>query len=100
MISNVSPKLCGRSNVRHMVFILLSNWCVRIFLRATRMARCDLSIAVPCASGIFLHNAQIMHPVPVPRSRMFGVCSGRQSEITAETNVSVSGRGSSVCLFV
>lgn len=27
MISNVSPKLCGRSNVVRMVFILSFNWC-------------------------------------------------------------------------
>lgn len=71
-----------------------------MFLRATCRARRDLSIAVPCALGIFLHNAQIIHPVPVPKSRIFGVMSGIQSEITAETSVSVSGRGSNVWRFV
>lgn len=100
MISNVSPKLCGRSNVVRTVFIFSVNWCARMFLRATRRARCDLSIAVPCASGIFLHNAQIMHPVPVPRSKIFGAYPGIQSEITADTSVSVSGRGSNVWRFV
>ena len=71
-----------------------------MFFRAIRIARNDFSIAVPCASGMFLHNAHIMQPVPVPRSRMLYGVSDKQSDITAETSVSVSGRGSSVCVFV
>ena len=100
IISNVWPKLCGRQNVVCIVFILLHKLCVRMFRRATRNARYDLSIAVPCALDMFLHNAQIMHPVPVPRSKIVGAVSDAQSEITADTSVSVSGRGSKVCQFV
>ena len=49
---------------------------------------------------MFFANAHIMHPVPVPKSKMCRAESFMQSEITADTNVSVSGRGSSVCFDV
>ena len=68
--------------------------------RATRKACRDLSIATPDEFGIFFTREHIMQPVPVPRSRIRGDCVFIGSFITDDTNVSVSGRGSSVCLFV
>ena len=100
MISNVSPKLCGLLNVVRIVLILSDRFNLRILCRATRNARRDLSIAIPEELGIFRARLHMMQPVPVPKSKIRGDVQSLHWVITDSTNVSVSGRGSSVCLFV
>ena len=100
IISNFVPKSPICSKVACFVLILSVRFKVRILRFATRRARLDLSIAIPDAPWMFLTNAHIIQPVPVPRSSIFGALSVVLSDIAAETKVSVSGRGSSVCRFV
>ncbi len=100
MISYLSDMLGACSNDACFVRILSANPNVLILRRATRRAAWDLSIAVPCAFLMFFTNAQIMHPVPVPKSNIFTGVSSILSDMTAETNVSVSGRGSKVWRLV
>lgn len=100
IISNVWLKLYGWSKDVRIVFICFDNCNVWMFLRATRRARRDLSTATPVAPSRFFINAQMMQPVPVPKSSICGDGLFLVSFNTADTNVSVSGRGSNVCRLV
>ena len=70
IMSNFLPKSCGWSNVACFVFIFASSPSVFMLWRATCSARCDLSMASPPEFAMFFTSAQIMQPVPVPRSSM------------------------------
>ena len=98
MISNFSRGDRGFAKVPCFILILSRRFSFFMFRRATRSAPREISTAVPVAESIFLTSAAIMHPVPVPKSKILGAC--HPSDKTDSTNVSVSGRGSSVLRFV
>lgn len=98
IISKRSDTAFARLKDLCIIFMRSFNPSACTLRRATRTAPRDMSSPIPVAPGIFFTSAAIIHPDPVPKSRIFGACA--LSAITASTSVSVSGRGSRVCRFV